>query len=159
MRKLFGSIFVAMLATPALANAPADIADLVGARAAGAESEIQARGYDNVNNNVWWNGATGTCVKVHVSNGKYSKIDTLKPSDCGQGGDAAGGGSSGDVPQAALNACSKRADEYQNAASGTSVVNGAERAGANWLLTMSTGTYTSKCTVTGSGKVVSIDPA
>jgi len=52
----------------------------------------------------------------------------------------------------------QRADDFQNAPQGTSVVNGAARSGANWVLTMATGQYTSKCTVSGSGRVVSMDP-
>lgn len=156
----------------ALAKAPADISDLVGARAAGAEAEMQARGYEDVGgNNTWWNSATGTCAKVHVSQGHYSRIDTLAPSACGQHGQAKGQGhsgqnqsnssasASGDVPQAALDACSKRADEFQNAAAGTSVVQAAARSGANWELKMATGSqYKSTCTVTGSGRVLDIEP-
>ncbi|MDQ6435093.1 hypothetical protein RB623_13635 [Mesorhizobium sp. LHD-90] len=69
----------------ALAKAPADIADLVGARAPGAESEMQNRGYTNVKNNTWWNAGSSTCVRVHVSQGKYSGITQVKPSACGHG--------------------------------------------------------------------------
>ncbi|KRB62612.1 hypothetical protein ASE04_00015 [Rhizobium sp. Root708] len=165
MNRSLVTIFVlATLSAPVLAKSPTDIADLIGARAAGAESEIQARGYDNVKNNIWWNGATGTCVRVHVSNGRYSAIDTLKPSACGQkgsSGTAPSGGKpavQGTVPQAALSACVQRADEFQNARRGASVATGAERSGPNWVLTMGTGQYTSRCTVSGSGRVVSIDP-
>lgn len=147
---------IVCLSWPAFASPPQDIADLVGARAAGAESEMQARGYEDIRNNTWWNDATGACVRVHVSNGHYSRIDRLDPADCGQSNAASG--SSGDVPQAALNACMRRADEFQNAKSGSSVANGAERSGPNWVLTMGTGSYSSRCTVTGSGKIVSIDP-
>ena len=72
--------------TAALAKPPADVADLVGARAPGAESEMQNRGYVDVRNNTWWNDGTKTCVRVHVSQGKYSAITTIKPSACGKGG-------------------------------------------------------------------------
>lgn len=153
--------------SPGLAAAPADIADLVGARAAGAESEMQARGYeDGGGNNTWWNAATGTCARVHVSQGHYSRIDTLATSDCSQAGTAQGqaqslgsASSGGQVPQAALDACSQRADEFQNVAAGTSVPQGAERDGPNWRLKMATGAqYKSTCTVTGSGRVVDISP-
>lgn len=71
---------------PVLAKAPADIADLVGARAAGAESEMQARGYEDVGGNSWWNAATKTCVRVHVSQGHYSAISQIKAAACGQAG-------------------------------------------------------------------------
>ena len=42
------------LTTLAIAKTPGDVADLVGARAPGAESEMQNRGYVNVKNNTWW---------------------------------------------------------------------------------------------------------
>ena len=48
--------------TVALAKPPADVADLVGARAPGAEIEMQNRGYVDVRNNNWWNDGTKTCV-------------------------------------------------------------------------------------------------
>jgi hypothetical protein len=39
--------------TAALAKPPADVADLVGARAPGAEIEMQNRCYVDVSNNTW----------------------------------------------------------------------------------------------------------
>ena len=86
-----GAAALLALTTIALAKAPADVADLVGSRAPGAESEMQNRGYANVKNNTWWNAGTNTCVRVHVSQGKYSGITQVKPSACGQhsGGSAA----------------------------------------------------------------------
>ena len=48
--------------TAALAKPPADVADLVGARAPGAEFEMQNRGYVDVRNNTWWNDGAKTCV-------------------------------------------------------------------------------------------------
>lgn len=72
-------------AWPVLAKAPADIADLVGARAPGAESEMQGRGYTNVKNNTWWNNGSKTCVRVHVSQGKYAGITQVKAAACGHG--------------------------------------------------------------------------
>lgn len=92
MRTRLTVIAVASLAltTLALAKTPADIADLVGARAPGAETEMQNRGYVDVKNNTWWNDGTKTCVRVHVSQGKYSAVTQVKPSACGQSN---GGGS------------------------------------------------------------------
>lgn len=153
---------IVLSAATAHAAPPSDISDLVGARAAGAESEMQARGYEDVGgNNTWWNAASGSCAKVHVSNGRYSRIDKLKPSQCGQHGKPSAPSAAsvpGEAPQAAVKACMRSADQFQNAKAGTSVASGAQRAGPNWVLTMATGTYTSKCTVTGSGKIVSMDP-
>lgn len=86
--RLLMSIAVTLgLTAPALAKSPADIADLVGARAPGAESEMQTRGYQDVGgNNTWWNANTKTCVRVHVSQGHYQAISQIKASACGQGG-------------------------------------------------------------------------
>jgi hypothetical protein len=76
-----------IVTTIAFAKSPADISDLIGARAPGAESEMQARGYADVGgNNTWWNAATKVCVRVHVSQGKYGAISQIKQSACGQGG-------------------------------------------------------------------------
>lgn len=76
-----------VFAQGALAKSPSDIADLVGARAPGAESEMQARGYVDVGgNNTWWNAGTKVCVRVHVSQGKYSAISQIKAAACGQSG-------------------------------------------------------------------------
>ena len=69
---------LALLASPALADTPDDIVDLLGARAPGAETQMLARGYADVGgNNIWWNAKTGVCVKVHVSQGRYKTIDML----------------------------------------------------------------------------------
>lgn len=68
----------------AYAKAPADIADLVGAKGAGAEMDMGTRGYQNIKNNIWWNESTGTCVKVRVSQGRYASISTVSASTCGK---------------------------------------------------------------------------
>lgn len=74
-------------ATGTYAKSPSDVADLVGARAPGAESEMQSRGYVDVGgNNTWWNAGTKVCVRVHVSQGKYSAISQIKAAACGQSG-------------------------------------------------------------------------
>ncbi len=83
-RLIVGAAAILASTTLAGAKAPADIADLVGARAPGAESEMQSRGYVDIKNNTWWNEDTRTCVRVHVSQGKYSAITQVKSSACGQ---------------------------------------------------------------------------
>lgn len=143
-----------LLALPALADTPDDIVDLLGARAPGAETQMQARGYSDVNNNIWWNAKTEVCVKVHVSNGRYVTIDEVNDADCGEFGATSAGS---EPSKAAMDACMNSADEYQQEAVGTSIVKHAKRSGANWLLTMSTGGDTSHCTVTQSGNVISMD--
>jgi hypothetical protein len=85
MRLLLAVFLLASMPLSALAKSPSDVADLVGARAAGAESEMQARGYVDVGgNNTWWNAGKNQCVKVRVSQGKYASISQLKASACGQ---------------------------------------------------------------------------
>lgn len=89
MTSCLGILTLAFFASVTLANAksPVDIADLVGARAAGAETQMQARGYADVGgNNTWWNAATKTCVRVHVSQGHYSAISQIKAAACGEAG-------------------------------------------------------------------------
>ena len=76
---------------------------------------------------------------------------------CQASGGAAG---LGDVPQAAVSACSIRADDLWSAKRGTSVVNSAQTStaavGGNWQLQLGTGTHTSTCVVSPIGQVISI---
>lgn len=156
IRNLIVAAGFAMIALPALADTPDDIVDLLGARAPGAETQMQARGYVDVKNNMWWNGKTSVCVKVHVAQGRYSTIDEVSDADCGKFGEAGAGSS--EPSKAAVDACMNSADELQQEAVGTSVMKRAQRSGADWVLTMSTGGNTSHCTVTQSGEVISMDP-
>jgi hypothetical protein len=68
----------------------------------------------------------------------------------------------GDVPPAAVSACSMAADNLWSAAPGTSVVNSAQTAvtsvAGNWQLQMGTGSHRSACVVNPIGRVVSIAP-
>ncbi|MFG6082100.1 hypothetical protein ACEUZ9_002741 [Paracoccus litorisediminis] len=150
------------LASPGFANPPSDISDLIGARGAGAETQMQARGYVDVGgNNTWWNEATGNCVKVHVSQGRYKSIDNMPATRCGQGEPqrSASYTPPGQIPQVALNACMRAADQFQNARPGTSLAGSVQHSGSNWVLMMDTGPqYRSTCTVTNSGRVLSMDP-
>lgn len=151
---------LALLALPARADPPDDIADLLGARAPGAESQMQARGYvDAQGNNTWWKQATGVCVKVHVSQGRYKTIDMASAADCGvQAAEESDAASPREASQAAMDACMNAADALQNEEPGSSVVKQARRSGAHWVLTMRTGSNTSYCTVTQAGQVIAMDP-
>jgi hypothetical protein len=160
MRKPVIAAALALLASPALADTPDDIVDLLGARAPGAETQMQARGYADVGgNNTWWNAKTGVCVKVHVSQGRYRTIDMVAPADCGmkalEESDAV---SPRDPSRAAMDACMNAADALQEEAIGSSVVKHARRSGENWVLSMDTGGHASHCTVTQSGDVIGMDP-
>jgi len=99
----------ALVALPAAAQgAPSDVRDLVGARAAGGESELQARGYvstggqrgDDRKWTYWWNGSRSVCLSVSTMQGRFDAITATPAADCGQGdyrpprmsyGDASGG--------------------------------------------------------------------
>lgn len=96
------------LAGTAQADTPPDIRDLVGARGAGGETQLIARGYANVGAETgddrkwtyWWNPRTQTCVTVSTMDGRYEAITTSPPADCrrpalpisAQPGSAQGGG-------------------------------------------------------------------
>lgn len=84
----------------ALARPPQELADLQGARAAGAESQMVARGYRNVGGKTeagqkwtyWYNArALNPCVGVVTADGRYATIQGMDASKCGgkHGGDGA----------------------------------------------------------------------
>ena len=157
MRKLTIATALTLVALPALADTPDDIVDLLGARAPGAETQMLARGYVDIRgNNIWWNGETSVCVKVHVSQGRYTGIDEVGDADCGKFDEQSAGGS--EPSKAAMDACMNSADEYQSEEPGTSVVKATKRSGANWVLRMDTLGHTSHCTVTQSGNVIGMTP-
>ncbi|MBB4838883.1 hypothetical protein HNP52_001952 [Sphingomonas kyeonggiensis] len=83
------------LAAPAFAqSSPSDVADLVGARAAGGETQLQARGYAFVTVNtvrdtkwsLWWSDRQRQCIQVATSEGRYSAIQRLPDANCQGGG-------------------------------------------------------------------------
>ena len=87
-----GLTAVVMVSNAAHAQTPSDVADLVGARAAGAETAIQSRGYvfvktetgDDRKYSYWWNARMRQCVTVATMEGRYASI-TLSPTpDCKQ---------------------------------------------------------------------------
>ncbi|MDF7774445.1 hypothetical protein P1X14_04235 [Sphingomonas sp. AOB5] len=85
----------ATLATPAMAQSsqtPPELADLVGARAAGGETQMQSRGYTNTGSSrtdgtswtFWWNGRT--CVSIATRDGRYASINRVPDANCSQQG-------------------------------------------------------------------------
>ncbi|MEW9804826.1 hypothetical protein ABUE31_02350 [Mesorhizobium sp. ZMM04-5] len=156
-RKL--AMALSLIALPALADTPDDILDLLGARAAGAETQMQARGYAEAGSgNIWWNEKTGICVKVQVSQGRYKAIDMLPDRDCGRKAAEQSDAAAPRSPsQAAMDACMNGADDYQEVADGSSIVKHARRSGENWILTMDTSGRTSHCTVTQAGDVIGME--
>jgi hypothetical protein len=63
------------------------------------------------------------------------------------------------APRAAQDACSRRADEYQSRPYGSSVPISVRDLGrGDWELTMATGSYRSRCTVSAGGQVRAMNP-
>lgn len=64
--------------------------DLQGARAAGAETAMQSRGYSVARtrglDQYWWNAGSSTCVHTRTENGRYAKVEQVSDGDCGHGG-------------------------------------------------------------------------
>jgi hypothetical protein len=79
------------LAAPALAQSASDVSDLVGARAAGGETQMESRGYRNVRASrvrdtsytFWWNPERRQCVSVATSDGRYVALDAVPAGNCG----------------------------------------------------------------------------
>ncbi|MDQ0251084.1 hypothetical protein J2W22_003148 [Sphingomonas kyeonggiensis] len=83
-----------MFAGPAFAQSmPSDVADLVGARGAGGETQLQARGYSFVTVNtvgttkwsLWWSDRQRQCIQVATSDGRYSQIQRVPEQNCRPG--------------------------------------------------------------------------
>ena len=69
-------------------GAPEDLADLVNASAAGAQNQMQSRGYaftqQQGSTTYWWNPKTTICATTVTSNGKFQTIGTATARYCGQ---------------------------------------------------------------------------
>lgn len=87
---LLAALWIPLIIAPAQAQAPSDVADLVGARGAGGESELQRRGYifvrttsgDDRKWSIWWNAARRQCVSVVTMDGRYAAITATPAPDC-----------------------------------------------------------------------------
>lgn len=86
----------ALLSSGALAQGAHDLADLVGARAAGGETQLQARGYSYVTTNTvrdtkwayWYNDRSRQCMQVATSDGRYAAINPVPEANCRPSNDA-----------------------------------------------------------------------
>lgn len=90
---IFASVLVlGNMAGTAQAQTPSALNDLVGARAAGAETQMTARGYtfvktqkgDDRSYSYWWNASSRQCVTVATMDGRYDSITSSPAPDCGQ---------------------------------------------------------------------------
>lgn len=104
---------VALLSSPSAATAKSasSLGDLVGARAAGGEQELESRGFvvtdghkgSDASFAYWWNAKHHDCVMVTTRDGKYASIVDTKPSDCNQkSGDGSGAAVVGAVAVGAI---------------------------------------------------------
>lgn len=96
MRRLAPTLTLTMLlglapmASAMAQDAPSDVRDLVGARGAGGETQLQSRGYVNVGGRTgddrkwtyWWNDRRGVCLSVATVNGRYDSIVATPSADC-----------------------------------------------------------------------------
>jgi hypothetical protein len=106
-RALTACMALGLAFTPvaATAKAAARLNDLVGARAAGAETDLQNRGFVQTGGNkssstaysFWWDADAEACVMVSIRDGRVSSIDDRSPRECDRGGGSGSGGyNSGD---------------------------------------------------------------
>lgn len=92
------SVTGAAIPATAIAATPSDLSDLVGSRAAGGETQLEARGYtlhhasagDDKSYAYWWNGSAKKCVRVTTEQGRYSNIKSESSAECGQKSNDAG---------------------------------------------------------------------
>ncbi|OWQ96410.1 hypothetical protein [Sphingopyxis witflariensis] len=92
----FFALAASALPFTAAAQSAPDVADLVGARGAGGETQLLARGYESRGGNVvrdtrytfWWNARTGRCISVATADGRYSAITAVPAENCQSGGRA-----------------------------------------------------------------------
>lgn len=96
MRRRFALLLAAAaLPAPAIAQSAPDVADLVGARGAGGETQLLARGYESRGGHVvrdtrytfWWNERTRRCISVATADGRYSAITAVPAANCDSGAD------------------------------------------------------------------------
>ncbi|MBK6590405.1 MAG: hypothetical protein IPG22_19155 [Acidobacteria bacterium] len=80
-------------------GAPSDVADLVGTKASGGESDLKSRGYRFIKTSKggdrsysnWWKSSSSTCLTVATFNGRFDTIVSGPAEDCrtGSGGSSA----------------------------------------------------------------------
>ncbi|MCX7305185.1 MAG: hypothetical protein NTV73_12755 [Hyphomicrobiales bacterium] len=63
------------------------VSDLVGAKAAGGETEMMSRGFVSARTkgltSYWWHAPSVTCVATVTGDGRYQSVTTVAASDCG----------------------------------------------------------------------------
>ncbi len=105
--RVFVPLALGLSASSVLAQStPAGLSDLVGAKAAGGETQLQARGWSPQRTETsadrkfsyWWNAAQRQCISVSTYDGRYAAIVSTLPADCGRSeGASSNAGYEGDV--------------------------------------------------------------
>ena len=93
-----GVALIVAMASQSAAQTPSDLQDLVGARGAGGETQLQARGYrwvktssgDDRKWSYWWNDQRRQCISVATADGRYASIVLTPAPDCNQQARATG---------------------------------------------------------------------
>lgn len=91
--RLTAALLLAAAAIPSIAQTPADVTDLVGARAAGGETQLEARGYEHVTTNkvrdtawsFWWSERRQQCLSIATTDGRYASIGAVPAANCSTG--------------------------------------------------------------------------
>lgn len=86
------AIALGLPVVPARAAASDDLRDLIGAKGAGGEVELERRGYTHIDTDkgrstsysYWWSNAKQACIRVETNDGRYRALNDTDPSDCGQ---------------------------------------------------------------------------
>lgn len=93
--RILAGLLAAALSLPAASvwAGPADeLRDLVGARGAGGEAELERRGYTHIDTHkssnaafsYWWHNGKRSCIRVTTREGRYQALADADASDCGQ---------------------------------------------------------------------------
>ena len=106
-----------------IGTVPPVVKDLVGSRAAGAESDMKTRGLefvrtensDNGKNSYWREVGTGGCIFVRTEDGRIANASYTEPQNCGSSGSSSAM-KSGEPSKSARVACKNRfgADKFKS---------------------------------------------
>ena len=86
MGRIAGSVAIGLLLVQPMAALASAVSDLEGARAAGALSDLESRGFRTVDTfqsgsngagTVWWNGRTRQCVQVITVDGHIDSVSDI----------------------------------------------------------------------------------
>lgn len=89
---LCAAVSLALNGFPALAQSANELRDLIGAKGAGGEADLERRGYTHVDTSkssdaafsYWWSNDKRSCIRVTTRDGRYQALIDVDPSDCGQ---------------------------------------------------------------------------